>query len=279
MATTKALELGQLGRKATIDSASVNIETLSSVDSAAILGIVDSAVGPLLSNTFIYTADSGQSAFTGADNNSSILNYTANNILVQVNGVIQVSGVDYTATNGSTVTLTEAADSGDAIVVSAFNTGTVAFGQAVEQDFKYNVAGTPSVIEDSDANGNILNVNALGTIVTINGLTMRPTIDYTIPSADKINFTVPFDSGDEVLVRTYNTLTVADTVSATNGGTFAGHVTARTITTSQPFHVNSQTVTEDFTIATGNSAMAAGPVTINTGKTITLQAGTRWVIV
>jgi len=25
--------------------------------------------------------------------------------------------------------------------------------------------------------------------------------------------------------------------------------------------------------------MAAGPVTINTGKTITLQAGTRWVIV
>jgi len=279
MATTKALELGQLGRKATIDSASVNIETLSSVDSAAILGIVDSAVGPLLSNTFIYTADSGQSAFTGADNNSSILSYTAGNILVQINGVIQVSGVDYTATNGSTITLTEAADSGDAIVVSAFNTGNVAFGQAVEQDFKYNITGTPSVIQDSDNNGNILNVNALGTIVTINGLTMRPTVDYTIPSADKINFTVPFDSGDEVLIRTYNTLTVADTVSATNGGTFTGNITAKTITASQPFHINSQTVTEDFTLSAGNSAMAAGPVTINTGKTITLQAGTRWVIV
>jgi hypothetical protein len=278
MATTKALELGQLGSKATIDSASVSIETLSSVDSAAILGIVDSAVGPLLSNTFIYTADSAQTAFTGADNNSLVLNYTTGNILVQVNGVIQVSGVDYTATNGSTVTLTEAADSGDAIVVSAFNTGTVAFGQAIEQDFKYNVAGTPSVIEDSDTSGNILSINTLGTIVTLNGLTMRPTTDYTL-ATDKVTFTVPLDSGDEVLVRSYNKLTVADTVSATNGGTFAGHVTARTITTSQPFHVNSQTVTEDFTIATGNSAMAAGPVTINTGKTITLQAGTRWVIV
>jgi len=278
MATTKALELGQLGRKATIDSASVNIETLSSVDSAAILGIVDSAVGPLLSNTFIYTADSGQSAFTGADNNSSILSYTANNILVQVNGVIQVSGVDYTATNGSTVTLTEAADSGDAIVVSAFNTGNVAFGQAVEQDFKYNITGTPSVVEDSDTSGNVLSINTLGTIVTLNGLTMRPTTDYTL-ATDKVTFTVPLDSGDEVMVRSYNTLTVADTVSATNGGTFAGHVTAKTITTSQPFHVNSQTVTEDFTISAGNNAMAAGPVTINTGKTITLQAGTRWVIV
>ena len=278
MATTKALELGQLGRKATIDSASVNIETLSSVDSAAILGIVDSAVGPLLSNTFIYTADSGQSAFTGADNNSSILSYTAGNILVQINGVIQVSGVDYTATNGSTITLTEAADSGDAIVVSAFNSGNVAFGQAVEQDFKYNITGTPSVVEDSDTSGNILNINPQGTIVTLNGLTLRPTVDYTL-ATDRVNFTVPLDSGDEVMVRSYNTLTVADTVSATNGGTFAGHVTARTITTTQPFHVNSQTVTEDFTLSAGNNAMAAGPVTINTGKTITLQAGTRWVIV
>ena len=278
MATTKALELGQLGRKATIDSAAVNIEFLSSVDSAAIQGIIDSSVGPLLSNTFVYTADSGQSAFTGADNNSSILNYTANNILVQVNGVIQVTGVDYTATNGSTVTLTEAADSGDAIVISAFNSGNVAFGQAVEQDFKYNITGTPSVVEDSDTSGNILNINTLGTIVTLNGLTLRPTIDYTL-ATDKVNFTVPLDSGDEVMVRSYNTLTVADTVSATNGGTFAGHVTARTITTTQPFHVNSQTVTEDFTLSAGNNAMAAGPVTINTGKTITLQAGTRWVIV
>ena len=278
MATTKALELGQLGRKATIDSAAVNIEFLSSVDSAAIQGIIDSSVGPLLSNTFVYTATSGQSAFTGADNNSSILNYTAGNILVQVNGVIQVTGVDYTATNGSTVTLTDAADSGDAIVISAFNTGNVAFGQAVEQDFKYNIAGTPSVVEDSDTSGNILNINTQGTIVTLNGLTLRPTVDYTL-ATDRVNFTVPLDSGDEVMVRSYNTLTVADTVSATSGGTFTGHVTARTITTTQPFHVNSQTVTEDFTLSAGNNAMAAGPVTINTGKTITLQAGTRWVIV
>ena len=278
MATTKALELGQLGRKATIDSASVNIETLSSVDSAAILGIVDSAVGPLLSATYVYTATSGQTAFTGADNNSAILDYTTGNILVQVNGVIQVTGVDYTASNGSLVTLTEAADSGDAVVISSFNTGTVAFGNAVEQDFKYNITGTPSVVEDSDTSGNVLSVNTQGTIVTLNGLTMRPTTDYTL-ATDKVTFTSPLDSGDEVMIRTYNVLTVADTVSATNGGTFTGHITAKTITTSQPFHINSQTVTEDFTLSAGNNAMAAGPITINSGKTITLQAGTRWVVV
>ena len=107
---------------------------------------------------------------------------------------------------------------------------------------------------------------------------MRPTTDYTL-ATDKVTFTSPLDSGDEVMIRTYNVLTVADTVSATNGGTFTGHITAKTITTSQPFHINSQTVTEDFTLSAGNNAMAAGPITINSGKTITLQAGTRWVVV
>ena len=278
MATTKALELGQLGRRARIDSASTTIEFLSSVDSAAITAIIDSAVGPLLSNTFVYTASGTQSAFTGADDNNATLSYTAGNILVQVNGVILVNGVDYTATDGSTITLTEAADSGDAVVVSAFNSGNVVFGQAVEQDFKYNITGTPTVIEDSDASGNVLSVNAQGTIVTVNGLTLRPSDDYTMtPTA--VTFNEALDSGDEVLIRTYNTLTVADTVSATNGGTFTGHVTAKTITTSQPFHINSQTVTEDFTVTTGNSAMAAGPVTINSGVTVSLQSGTRWVVV
>jgi len=278
MATTKALELGQLGRRARIDSASTSIEFLSSVDSAAITAIIDSAVGPLLSNTFVYTASGTQSAFTGADDNNATLSYTAGNILVQVNGVILVNGVDYTATDGSTITLTEAADSGDAVVVSAFNSGNVVFGQAVEQDFKYNITGTPTVIEDSDASGNVLSVNAQGTIVTVNGLTLRPSDDYTMtPTA--VTFNEALDSGDEVLIRTYNTLTVADTVSATNGGTFTGHVTAKTITTSQPFHINSQTVTEDFTVTTGNSAMAAGPVTINSGVTVLLQSGTRWVVV
>ena len=36
---------------------------------------------------------------------------------------------------------------------------------------------------------------------------------------------------------------------------------------------------EHLQLSAGNNAMAAGPITINSGKTITLQAGTRWVVV
>jgi len=48
---------------------------------------------------------------------------------------------------------------------------------------------------------------------------------------------------------------------------------------SQPFFTNSQTVTENHTVATGESAMAAGPVTVNSGVTVTVSSGSRWVIV
>jgi hypothetical protein len=45
------------------------------------------------------------------------------------------------------------------------------------------------------------------------------------------------------------------------------------------FHENDQAVTTDYTIATGRNAMTAGPITINTGATVTVSAGSTWVVV
>lgn len=45
------------------------------------------------------------------------------------------------------------------------------------------------------------------------------------------------------------------------------------------FVENSQTVTTNYTIGTGRSAMSAGPVSINSGITVTIPSGSRWVIV
>lgn len=44
------------------------------------------------------------------------------------------------------------------------------------------------------------------------------------------------------------------------------------------FIENKQTVTVNYTIPTGKSAMSTGPITINTGITVTVPAGSRWVI-
>jgi hypothetical protein len=43
-------------------------------------------------------------------------------------------------------------------------------------------------------------------------------------------------------------------------------------------YVNSKTVSTSYTIATGNSGMSAGPITIASGRTVTVSSGSRWVV-
>lgn len=45
------------------------------------------------------------------------------------------------------------------------------------------------------------------------------------------------------------------------------------------FYENGQTVTTNYSISANNNAMSAGPVTVNSGITVTVPAGARWVIV
>jgi hypothetical protein len=44
------------------------------------------------------------------------------------------------------------------------------------------------------------------------------------------------------------------------------------------FFENSLTVTTDYTITAGKSASSTGDITINSGVTVTIPSGSRWVI-
>ena len=46
-----------------------------------------------------------------------------------------------------------------------------------------------------------------------------------------------------------------------------------------PFYENSTTVTADYTVTNGYNAMAAGPLTINSGVTVTVGSGETLTIV
>jgi hypothetical protein len=45
------------------------------------------------------------------------------------------------------------------------------------------------------------------------------------------------------------------------------------------FYLNDQAVTTNFTVPAGQNAMSAGPVTINTGVTVTVPPGCTWTVV
>ena len=57
-----------------------------------------------------------------------------------------------------------------------------------------------------------------------------------------------------------------------------GELQASALVASNGIVVNSQTVAENYTIAATNNAMSSGPITINSGITVTVPSGSRWVV-
>ena len=78
------------------------------------------------SQRYNYTATSGQTTFTGADNNGNTLTYDAGYIDVYLNGVKLLNGTDVTVTSGSSVVLASGATTGDIVDIVAYGTFSVA---------------------------------------------------------------------------------------------------------------------------------------------------------
>jgi len=73
-----------------------------------------------------FTATANQTAFTGNDDDGVALAYDPNFLDVYLNGVRIINGSDYTATDGSTITLTAGASVGDILSVVSFGTFNIA---------------------------------------------------------------------------------------------------------------------------------------------------------
>ena len=87
--------------------------------------IAASSAGAASLILYEYTATSGQTTFSGADDNSASLSYSVGNIQVVMNGVV-LDPSDYTATSGTSVVLGSGATTGDLVNIYAFKSFTVA---------------------------------------------------------------------------------------------------------------------------------------------------------
>jgi len=79
------------------------------------------------STHFVYTTASPTTTITGSDDNSATLSYIENQIQVFQNGILLIDSADYTATNGTSIVLGTATDSGDTVVITAFR-GAISSG-------------------------------------------------------------------------------------------------------------------------------------------------------
>lgn len=70
--------------------------------------------------SFKYTANTGQSTFSGLDDNNEFLKYEIGRQNVFLNGVRLIDGTDYTATSGTTIVFTDGVANNDVISIDAY---------------------------------------------------------------------------------------------------------------------------------------------------------------
>jgi hypothetical protein len=110
-----------------------------------------------------YTATSGQTLFTFAQG------YTVGYLDVYRNGVRLSSGTDFTATNGSTFTLTVGATSGDEIEAIGYSVASLVYTNSLFTNINVTGIGTINTLNvNGAADLTQLNVTGIGTINTLN---------------------------------------------------------------------------------------------------------------
>ena len=144
---------------------------------------------------FEYTATAAQTSFSGNDDNSNSLAYTAgvNNVFVTVNGVM-LDGSDYTATNGTAVVLSAAASANDIIKILATNASSITTADLDGAEFVLDADGDTTIHADTDDQ-----------------------IDIKIAGADDFRFTA-----NNFNVLSGSTLTIDSGATITNSGTASG---------------------------------------------------------
>jgi hypothetical protein len=154
---------------------------------------------------------------------------------------------------------TAKAITGTTITASTYAGGNVAnwntaYGWGNHASAGYYLASNPSGYTNNT--GTVTSVGGTG---TVNGLSLSGT------------------------VTTSGSLTLGGTLDLSSppaiGGTTPASVTGTAIVASNGILVNSATVSSNYTIATGTNGFSVGPLTINSGVTVTVASGQRHVVI
>ena len=198
-----------------IDSAYVQLrQAAAATDSALVLDLVranslDSAQSLALFsahgmsvNTFIYTADSvGKLAFEGADDNGALMSFTkaSKNFRVSLNGILLIDSDDFTATDNK-ITLTSAPNVSDILVVETFS-GTQGVGSM--STFRYTATDGQLTFSGSDVNNTSLNYKPGDIIVSLNGIILVDSADYTATNGTSIVLQDSAALNDELIISAF----------------------------------------------------------------------------
>jgi hypothetical protein len=154
---------------------------------------------------FVYTATANQTSFSGNDDSSNSLAYTAGQIDVFLNGV-RLSAADYTASNGTAVVLGAGAEVGDILNINAFGTFSVADVLVARAEFDYTATAGQTTFTGSDNDGGTMAYTAGRIDVYLNGSHLMDTDDYVATNGTSVVLQAGAQVGDTIQVITHGTV-------------------------------------------------------------------------
>ena len=196
-----------------------------------------------------YTATAGQTVFAAT--------YDAGYVDVWLNGIKLVEGAseDFTATTGTNITLTTGATVGDDVSIIAYGTFVLADHYTkVQSDARYYQQSQVYTQAETDA-GFVDQTSGTGSANIPVGTTAQR-------DASPVTGQLRFNSTDASF----------EGYDGTEWGSIGGGAADGV------FYENEQAVASNYTIVATKNAMTAGPITINSGVTVTIETGARWVV-
>jgi len=186
-----------------------------------------------------FVATAGQTLFS--------FTYTAGYLDVFLNGVKLRNTEDFAATNGNTVVLVTGATVGDEVdMVALYNFAAIDAYSQGDSDARFEPIDSAYTKSETDTR-------------------------YLQPTGDGSNLTgidaLPTQSGNSGEFLTTN-------------GTAASWATLDTDanTTTKGMYENHSVISTSYSITANNNAMSAGPITVNSGITVTVPATSTWTI-
>ena len=129
-----------------------------------------------ITKEFLYTATSGQTAFTGADSSGSILSYDSSTVEVYANGIRLFKGGDYTANNGTSVVLDDSIGTGSQLVVVDLSS---TFGIATDGPLRLSSTSAPTSNTSTGIKGDVVTDASYLYVCTATNTWVRTSIDTT----------------------------------------------------------------------------------------------------
>ena len=210
-------------------------------------------------NRVVYTATAGQTTFAAT--------YDAGYVDVYLNGVKLIASTDFTATNGSSVVLSSGAALNDTVDIVAYGTFNL-LSTAINDLSDVNTSGI--------TNGQVLAYNSTSSDFEPTTIT-SDLVDDTTP---QLGGNLDLNSNNITGTGNIPAANLTGTLPAIDGSALTGISAGATGGGSDEiFYENGQTITTNYTITNGKNAMSAGPITINTGVTVTVGTGENWTVV